>query len=80
MNGTVDSFKDFVKGKPQKGAVDIVSSNMMRMFGLNKFVGEQMLSEGLGSAAMGMIAPPMALLDDPARIASFGGALDRVTK
>ncbi len=80
MNASVDSFKDFVKGKPQKGAVEMVSGNMMRMFGLNKFVGEQMLSEGLGSAAMGMIAPPMALLDDPTRIASFGGATDRFTK
>jgi hypothetical protein len=77
MNGSVDQFKNFVRGKELEPVQDIIGNNMLRMFGLNKFVGDQVMNEGLGKAAMGIIAPPTAVLDDPSRVAKFGGVLDR---
>jgi hypothetical protein len=62
MNGTADGAKNFVLGKDD-GVVEIVQSNLLKMFGLNKFMVGQIQREGIGEAIGGTILPPLAIFD-----------------
>ena len=61
-NGGVDSFKNFLTGKTDT-LPEVMLNNVYKMFGVNKFTIDNIGSEGLGSTALKIIGPPMAIPD-----------------
>jgi hypothetical protein len=62
MNATADELKDLLLGRKTKMS-DRLVDNMLRMVGFSKFVIYKARMEGLGSASIRQILPPMKFID-----------------
>jgi hypothetical protein len=61
-NATADVVKDLILGRPIT-LEDKVADNMLRLFGISKFVTWKAREEGVGSAAVRQISPPFKFID-----------------
>lgn len=68
-NSTVDMAKDFVRGKEIKED-DILVDNMWTLVGVNKFTVDMAAQDGLPSAALDYLAPPLNVYDGVFRAAA----------
>lgn len=79
MNAGADFLKDLLLGR-ETDPEDMVVNNILRLFGISKYVTYQARREGLGSAITKIIAPPFkfinALFKDMFALAEGGKDLD----
>ena len=61
-NGSVDSAKNFILGK-EASVDEVVLNNVLKMWGLNKYMIDSVGRDGLGGALLKTVAPPVALFD-----------------
>ena len=61
-NGSVDGAKNFILGKEAQ-VDDVVLNNVLKMWGLNKYMVDSVGRDGLGGALLKTVAPPVALFD-----------------
>lgn len=61
-NGTADVIKNIMLNRPIDPD-DLVVDNMLRLFGISKFVTWKAREEGVGSATVRQVAPPFKLID-----------------